>query len=289
MDESTNRISGPRSTTPQAGIAGYGTLNVGTTVGVLGYIGTQANNALVVSSPPHEAAVLGVDWLETGGTGVCGQCDGGRGVAGFSVTWQGVYGHSSSQAGVVGESDGFDGVYGISHSPQHAGVTGQNDKGGMAGFFGGNVVVTGTVSAVDVLISGADFAEEFDISGQGVVDPGTVMVLDENGGLHPSQHAYDKKVAGVISGAGQYKPGVVLDRQASTDRRLPVALVGKVCCKVDANFSPIEIGDLLTTSPTPGHAMKATDSGQSFGAVIGKALGTIARGQGMIPVLVALQ
>jgi len=70
----------------------------------------------------------------------------------------------------------------------------------MAGFFGGNVVVTGTVTAGDILISGADFAEDFDISIQGVVDPGTVMVLDEYGALQPSQHAYDKKVAGVISG-----------------------------------------------------------------------------------------
>jgi hypothetical protein len=58
---------------------------------------------------------------------------------------------------------------------------------------------------------------------------------------------------------------------------------------VDANYSAIKVGDLLTTSPTAGHAMKATDHLQAFGSVIGKALGTKSEGQGIIPVLVALQ
>jgi hypothetical protein len=71
--------------------------------------------------------------------------------------------------------------------------------------------------------------------------------------------------------------------------RLPIALVGKVSCKVDASYSPIEIGDMLTTSPTPGHAMRVTDSGRAFGAVIGKALRPLAEGRGHIPILVALQ
>src|SRR5208282_6491995 len=33
----------------------------------------------------------------------------------------------------------------------------------------------------------------------------------------------------------------------------------KVCCKVDADYASIEVGDLLTTSSTAGHAMKAED------------------------------
>jgi hypothetical protein len=53
--------------------------------------------------------------------------------------------------------------------------------------------------------------------------------------------------------------------------------------------APIEVGDLLTTSPTPGHAMKATDPVRAFGAVIGKALRALGDGQGLIPILVALQ
>ena len=53
--------------------------------------------------------------------------------------------------------------------------------------------------------------------------------------------------------------------------------------------APIEVGDLLTTSATPGHAMKATDPLKAFGAVIGKALRPLDSGQGLIPVLIALQ
>jgi hypothetical protein len=65
--------------------------------------------------------------------------------------------------------------------------------------------------------------------------------------------------------------------------------MGKVYCRVDAQYSPIEVGDLLTTSPTPGHAMKAVDAIKAFGAVIGKALKPLDRGVDMIPILVTLQ
>jgi hypothetical protein len=70
---------------------------------------------------------------------------------------------------------------------------------------------------------------------------------------------------------------------------MPLALVGKVYCKVDADPAPIAIGDLLTTSTRPGHGMKAANSDLAFGAVIGKALRPLRSGQGMIPILVALQ
>lgn len=141
----------------------------------------------------------------------------------------------------------------------------------------------------DIYLSNADCAEEFDVSEGDEIEPGTVMVLDQEGKLRQSREAYDKKVAGVISGAGDYKPGIVLDKQHSQDKRLPVALMGKVYCKVDAESSPIAVGDLLTTSPTPGHAMKACDPLRAFGAVIGKALRPLTTGQGLIPILIALQ
>lgn len=155
----------------------------------------------------------------------------------------------------------------------------------------GNVHVNGNIHVTkDIFLENADCAEEFDIIDEDkVVDPGTVMVLNESGQLAVSGEAYDKKVAGIISGAGDYKPGIVLDRQPSQHKRLPVALMGKVYCKVDAAFGPIEVGDLLTTSPTSGHAMKADDPLKAFGAVVGKALQGLTEGQGLIPVLVSLQ
>src|SRR5262249_54311798 len=156
--------------------------------------------------------------------------------------------------------------------------------GKLAGRFEGDVEVWG-----DIRLTNADCAEDFDIANADLAEPGTVMVLGEGGILEPSQFAYDKCVAGVISGAGNYKPGIVLDKQGSQQKRKPVALLGKVYCKVDASYGPIEIGDLLTTSPTVGHAMKATDQVKAFGAVIGKALRPLVEGQSLIPILIALQ
>ena len=158
-------------------------------------------------------------------------------------------------------------------------------KGGrLAALFEGDVEVTG-----DIRLKNADCAEDFDIAGLQKVEPGTVMVIDSEGSLRESDRAYDKRVAGVISGAGNFKPGIVLDKQESSRNRMPIALLGKVYCKVDASYGAIEVGDLLTTSPTPGHAMKTDDPLKAFGAVIGKALRSLEEGQGLIPILIALQ
>jgi hypothetical protein len=105
----------------------------------------------------------------------------------------------------------------------------------------------------------------------------------------PSQRAYDKRVAGVVSGAGGLRPAVVLDAQDNGAHRVPIALLGKTYCKVDAQYAAIEVGDLLTTSPSIGHAMKAADTSRAFGTVIGKALRPLKGGQGLIPILIALQ
>ena len=227
---------------------------------------------------------------ETGGFGVFGESkNGGRGVAGFSDTFQGVYGHSNTNAGVVGESENFDGVFGVSRNPKAAGVSGHNPEG-LAGFFDGNVSVSKTLTVgVDIVLANADCAEDFDIAGLEVVEPGTVMVIDSEGALRQSARAYDKRVAGVISGAGNFKPGIVLDKQESSTNRMPIALMGKVYCKVDASYGAIEVGDLLTTSSTPGYAMRVNDPFKALGTIIGKALRSLEEGQGLIPILIALQ
>jgi hypothetical protein len=139
----------------------------------------------------------------------------------------------------------------------------------------------------DIFLKNADCAEEFEMAEH--AEPGAVMVIDEEGQLRQCYQAYDKTVAGVISGAGNFKPGIVLDKQLSSQQRKPVALVGKVFCKVDASYAAIRVGDLLTTSPTAGHAMKAIDPLKAFGSVIGKALKPLQEGNGLIPILIALQ
>ena len=188
----------------------------------------------------------------------------------------------------------------LGESSQGIGIFGQG--GAFAGFFEGNVNVTGRLDhggdfhcagninvQKDILLANADCAEDFDVATAETIEPGTVMALDEQGTLKQSDTAYDKRVAGVISGAGGYKPGIILDKQTSHNNRAPVGLLGKVYCKVDARYSPVEVGDLLTTSPTMGYAMKADDPFKAFGAVIGKALRSLKDGKGLIPILIALQ
>jgi hypothetical protein len=206
--------------------------------------------------------------------------------------------NNSGGMGVYGSSSHLDGVQGWSASQNNAGVSARNTAGGYgvwaqaktAGYFDGDVQVTGTLNAIgDITMPASDFAEDFLVQASETVDPGTVMVLDQSGSLRPSDKSYDRKVAGVVSGAGDYRPGLILDRQTSSVGRLPLALLGKVYCKADAGYGPIEVGDMLTTSPTPGHAMKASDPSKAFGAVLGKALRPLDSGCGLIPILIALQ
>ncbi|HEV2435000.1 MAG TPA: hypothetical protein VG077_03305 [Verrucomicrobiae bacterium] len=68
-----------------------------------------------------------------------------------------------------------------------------------------------------------------------------------------------------------------------------VALTGRVYVLADATGGAIQPGDLLTTSDTPGHAMKATDRARAEGAVLGKAMTGLSTGKGMVLVLVTLQ
>ena len=88
-------------------------------------------------------------------------------------------------------------------------------------------MVTGTLDVgVDIRLVNADCAEEFDLE-SGPIEPGTVVVLSDGGRLLPSSAAYDKRVAGVVSGAGGYRPGVTLDAQDAATERVPVALLGE--------------------------------------------------------------
>jgi hypothetical protein len=154
-----------------------------------------------------------------------------------------------------------------------------------------DLFVEGSVRVVeDVTLDGADCAEEFDVDPGSRVDPGTVMVVGRARRLEPCSRAYDTRVAGVVSGAGDLRPGIVLGRRARRAgvRRIPVALTGTVHCQVDATDTPVEVGDLLTTSPRPGCAMRADDASRSFGAILGKALEALTAGVGSLPVLVTL-
>ncbi len=142
------------------------------------------------------------------------------------------------------------------------------------------------------ITGGADLAEPFKVSEQEVIEAGTVVSIDPNqtGQLKQSNQAYDRKVAGVISGAGGINPGMIMGQEGTiASGEHPVALSGRVYCKVDAKYGAIQAGDLLTTSKTPGHAMKVSNHDKAQGAIIGKAMSSLDEGTGLVLVLISLQ
>ncbi|HUA93331.1 MAG TPA: hypothetical protein VL991_12235 [Terracidiphilus sp.] len=309
----TNNIGDGVSGTGRRGVVGISPTYQGVygqsteNAGVVGE-STQLHGVFGVCHNPHGAGCygtndvggFGIQGVSTNGDGVTGT--GRRGVVGISPTYQGVYGQSTENAGVVGESTQLHGIFGVCHNPNGAGVYGTNDAGGfglqgfsangigvtgkggkLAAFFDGPIQVNG-----DIRLSNGDCAEEFDILEGDDVLPGMVMVLTDSGALRACTGPYDKRAAGVVTGAGEFRPALILDRQERRNR-MAIGVVGKVSCRVDASYAPIEAGDLLTTSGTYGCAMKALDPHQAFGAVIGKALRALRSGEGLIPMLIALQ
>jgi hypothetical protein len=140
------------------------------------------------------------------------------------------------------------------------------------------------------IFGGSDLAEPFAVNGTDKIEPGMVVVLDpENPGqLRLATTAYDPLVAGIISGAGGVNPGIIMQQE---DREIagqtfPVALTGQVYVWA---VGPVQVGDLLTSSDTPGYAMAATDRDRAFGSVIGKAMTSLDGGAGLVLVLVTLQ
>jgi hypothetical protein len=143
------------------------------------------------------------------------------------------------------------------------------------------------------ITGGSDLSEQFVVSDEaGQLKPGMVVCIDaENpGSLVVSKKAYDRTVAGIASGAGGVNPGMLMGQKGTeADGEQPVALTGRVYCWADASNGPIEPGDLLTTSNTPGHAMKVTDYNKSQGATLGKAMSSLEEAKGLVLVLVSLQ
>ncbi len=141
---------------------------------------------------------------------------------------------------------------------------------------------------------GADLAEPFTVAKPAqdqTISPGAVVVIDEHnpGQLRLSDRPYDTRVAGVVSGANGINPGIQMEQQGLLEGGMNVALTGRVYALADASNGAINPGDLLTTSATPGHAMKVSDHARASGAILGKAMSGLKEGKGMVLVLVTLQ
>ncbi|MFE2585824.1 hypothetical protein [Streptomyces sp. NPDC059378] len=238
--------------------------------------------------------VVGASTSEGDGGGVLGEAN-GPGVAGVSKTWHGVYGETTSTTGGAA-------VHGLSKSS----APGIYGKGTHAGLFEGRVNIqgsldvaasvqasainagaanfTGVVDCLRLHQSGGDYAETFG-SGDNV-EPGTVLVIDDDGLLTPCHTEYDTRATGVVSGAGGLSPGSIMQSQPDAAHQVTVALSGQVYVKADAHYGAISVGDLLTTSPTEGFAMRVQDRSRAVGTIIGKALSPMSSGTGLIRMLV---
>jgi hypothetical protein len=253
---------------------------------------------------PDHAGVVGVN--DGGGFGVYGLSTTQSGVVGESTSGVGVYGKSTTSAGIIGETAvahtyNTPGVYGKSTGNGGIGVIGEANIGNGYGVYGLSAAGAGVVGQSTtgyagyfigkVGITGADLAERFAATDDQPIEPGTVVVIDEDqpGKIRTSIRAYDNQVIGIISGAGGIDPALILHQDGALEGDLVVAIAGRVNCKAEADSAPIKPGDLLTTSSVPGRCMKVTDRDQAYGAVIGKALTGLDKGEGLVLVLVNLQ
>ncbi len=266
-----------------AGVNGSAVATTGTAFGVLGQ--SFSDEGIGVFGNRPNAAASGF-----GGGGVRGLTS----AANFVFT----YGTAGVATAPTGSAVG---IFGQTFSPN-----------GIAGLFanvaGGNILEGGvgqpatTVFRVDgtgrvfanggFQCNGADFAESMEVTGdRSKYAAGDLLVIDTTVKRHLAlaKKPYSTLVAGIYS----TKPGMLgttrkVDESAPYSE-IPLAVVGIVPCKVTAENGPIQIGDLLVTSSTQGHAMKGTDRNRMLGAVVGKALEPLREGSGVIQVLVTLQ
>jgi hypothetical protein len=263
-----------------------------------GGVGVRAKGTVGVWAEDFLVSAIGVlagrDMLNHQLAGVYGESS-QQGVYGLGRgdTGTGVYGLGSF--GVRGETGVGVGVRGVCQGAG-TGVWGESQSpSGTAGHFVGDVVVDGRMKVVDLEVSGdvlltnRDLAERFPADSSVRTEPGTLMVLTDRGTVAPSAGPYDPRVVGIVSGAGELRPAITLGADVDGAASVPIAMTGTAFCLVDAESSPVRVGDLLTTSPTAGHAMRAVDPQRAFGAVVGKALGGLCAGRGLVPVLVGLR
>jgi len=234
----------------------------------------------------------------TGPVGVAGIGE-ARGVYGSSDNGHGVYGHSTNSHGVYGQGGTGSGDYGGYFTGYRGVYADGSTSYGLytpdSIYVGGKIDLVGTV---DPLIG-----ERFQVDPDANFEAGDLLVIDpDSPHLQLSAEPNDTRVIGVVGPEVDIQNGELMvivfgfqGAQPQPDEGGNVPPRSMVLVKADATYGSIRRGDLLTTSPTPGHAMKAqpVKIGEIEiyrpGTIIGKALESLESGRGLIPVFVALQ
>jgi len=248
-------------------------------------LNSSGNLCIGTVSPVHRLSISGgPTWTSNGWTGSVELQNAA------AIAWRS---NSAGRRFGIGQSGG--GLY-FFHTNSDPGTTGSPAVYDMIIKDNGNV----SVNVLEIQ-GGADFAENFDVrdvqplgsdAPLTAVQPGMVVAIDPQnpGQLVVSHRAYSRHVAGIISGAGGVKPGMLMGQAGSiANGQHPVALSGRVYVRADATRGAIKPGDLLTTSIVPGHAMRVANHAKAQGAIIGKAMTGLKAGRGLVLVLVTLQ
>jgi len=266
-----------------AGNVGIGTLTPGEKLHVVGNVklaDTSGNNAVVIKADGMGSAGQ-ISMYDTDGTETVRLVAAEISTQGAGLALKDGYGTTTIE--LDADFAGTGGYIALRKADGTQVITLDADYGGDGRIITQELQITG----------GSDLSEQFDIEGaKDAVKPGMLVSIDPKrpGKLLISKAAYDNKVAGIISGAGGIKPGMMMGQKGSVaDGVYPVALTGRVYCWADASTGAIQPGDLLTTSSVPGHAMKVSEHSRALGAIIGKAMTSLEKGKGLVLVLVSLQ
>jgi len=151
------------------------------------------------------------------------------------------------------------------------------------------VTPTVMMTIQEIAAAGADLAELYSTN-DSTIEAGDVVSLDPSlkAGMKKSTVPYDRQVLGIVS----TKPAIVMgDNSIEGLKTLPIALSGRVPVKISTENGAIMAGDYLTTSSTPGVAMKSTKNGAIIGTAmnsydghgIGQILAFVKNGSGNNP------
>jgi hypothetical protein len=327
-------VYGKSYSTAGYGVFGANSATSGTTYGVYGQSDSTAGYGMYGYNSATSGTTYGVYGQSdsAAGTGVYGLAAAGNGVYGQSSAGarSGVYGRntatSGATVGVYGVSDSSGGFGVAGHATSTGGGVGigaWSSAGNLIEAYAGNypsgnrrfyVEQDGDVyadggyncgrsisdsagdldeSEIEPCLkddSPADFAEM--LPAAPALEAGDVLVIGADGVLARSSQAYQSNAVGVYSSQPSY---VGNSRYWGQGGYVPLAVSGVVPVKASAENGAIRPGDLLTTSATPGHAMRAsplTLNGVTFypsGVLVGKALAGLESGTGVILMLVTLQ
>ena len=251
--------------------------------------GTDSGDAIHINGASGRGLYLkgagshGVDVASARGCGVKVYSAGQDGVRVDSAAWSGVYVGSSGVDALRVGSSGRDMLRlyeKVGRDYIRAGSDNDPDF---------RVTKNGTAYADGGFKGKADFAELMEVEGDpSAYEPGDVLVISDklDRAVSLSREPYSTSIMGVYS----QDPGFVGSANVMAGQQgyeIAVAVIGIVPCKVSAENGPIYRGDLLATAGTQGHAMKASES--KLGAILGKALGNLEEGAGLIDVLLTLQ